>query len=150
MRKPKYATCGNCGKTMAHGHGCTYKFIGLSDGTVYKRIRYGYGGECDYIDAVGDPEYKYCHDCGVKAGQLHHQGCDMETCPKCKGQLIGCECGWVQVGKYYPTFYSKCPRCGQVKDMRHPALSRKDNKTEVCGDCGVKEAMEAFKNRKDK
>lgn len=35
-----------------------------------------------------------CHDCGIKNGQghYHHLGCDMERCPKCKGQLIGCDC----------------------------------------------------------
>lgn len=33
-----------------------------------------------------------CHDCGVKEGQLHKLGCDMEQCPKCDGQLISCGC----------------------------------------------------------
>lgn len=33
-----------------------------------------------------------CHDCNVKNGGFHHIGCDMERCPKCEGQLIGCGC----------------------------------------------------------
>ena len=33
-----------------------------------------------------------CHDCNVKAGGNHHPGCDMERCPKCKGQLISYGC----------------------------------------------------------
>ena len=33
-----------------------------------------------------------CHDCGVEEGQLHKYGCDMERCPKCRGQLISCNC----------------------------------------------------------
>jgi len=38
----------------------------------------------------------------------------------------------------------KCPSCGKtVKD--HPALSRKDNKTEICPNCGTLEALESMK-----
>ena len=39
-----------------------------------------------------------------------------------------------------------CPRCGRPM-VGHPAISRKDNKTEVCSTCGLLEAIEAFKNR---
>ena len=33
-----------------------------------------------------------CGDCGAKYGKPHHWGCDIERCPHCGGQLIGCEC----------------------------------------------------------
>ena len=35
---------------------------------------------------------KRCHDCGIvnKKGNVHHFGCDIERCPKCRGQLISC------------------------------------------------------------
>lgn len=36
---------------------------------------------------------------------------------------------------------SKCPSCGECYSER-PALSRKDNETEICPDCGIKEALE--------
>lgn len=39
----------------------------------------------------------------------------------------------------------KCPRCGKPMNG-FPALSRKDNKTEICSQCGQDEAMEAFNN----
>lgn len=32
-----------------------------------------------------------CPECGVEEGQLHQLGCDMEVCPICGNQLIGCE-----------------------------------------------------------
>lgn len=33
-----------------------------------------------------------------------------------------------------------CPKCGKMY-QGYPALSRVDNKTEICPDCGVREAM---------
>ena len=43
----------------------------------------------------------------------------------------------------------KCPRCGAVITF-YPAISRKDNKTEICSDCGVIEAIEEYINHKNK
>lgn len=43
----------------------------------------------------------------------------------------------------------KCPKCGQLYE-NHPAISREDNKTEICPDCGVAEAMDAFIKAKGK
>jgi len=38
----------------------------------------------------------------------------------------------------------RCPRCKfNVSD--YPAISRVDNKTEICSSCGTEEAMFAFK-----
>ena len=39
------------------------------------------------------------------------------------------------------TDYKKCPRCGKLY-TEHPAISRKDNKTEICSRCGTEEALE--------
>lgn len=36
-----------------------------------------------------------------------------------------------------------CPKCGREYSER-PALSRVDNKTDICPDCGIKEALEAY------
>ncbi len=36
-----------------------------------------------------------------------------------------------------------CPICGR-EYTDYPALSRRDNATEICPDCGVKEAFEDF------
>lgn len=39
-----------------------------------------------------------------------------------------------------------CPKCGRTYSM-YPALSRDDNKTEICPDCGTQEALKAMINR---
>lgn len=39
-----------------------------------------------------------CHDCGIKEGNIHHFGCDMEGCPFCGGQLISCGCCYDKLG----------------------------------------------------
>ena len=33
-----------------------------------------------------------------------------------------------------------CPRCGKIS-ADYPALSRTDNKTDICSQCGLDEAM---------
>lgn len=43
----------------------------------------------------------------------------------------------------------KCPKCkGPLGDR--PALSRRDNKTDICADCGFLEAMEDAQKTIDK
>lgn len=38
---------------------------------------------------------------------------------------------------------SVCPRCGQSY-REHPALSRLDNETLICPDCGTREALDSI------
>ena len=39
--------------------------------------------------------------------------------------------------------FKKCPRCFHIY-TEPPAISRKDNKTEICSQCGMEEALEAI------
>lgn len=42
-----------------------------------------------------------------------------------------------------------CPKCEREYDG-YPALSRRDNKTEICPNCGVQEAIEDFLKHEQK
>lgn len=53
------------------------------------RIRYG--DESDDWGADRQP----CHDCAIVKGQYHVQFlCDVERCPVCDEQAIGCDCNY--------------------------------------------------------
>ena len=39
----------------------------------------------------------------------------------------------------------ECPLCGDPVHSKFYALSRVDNKTHICSDCGTKEGLRAFR-----
>lgn len=79
--------CEDCGRIMSPRNGCLCSHI-VIDEQKYERIKYG--ATSGFDDDM--PEGHVCHDCNVAAGQYHHFGCDMERCPKCHFQLLGCDC----------------------------------------------------------
>ncbi len=54
-------------------------------------------------------ETKNCHDCGVEPGQVHVHGCDVERCPVCGYQLIGCACIYQICGMDYESLEQDHP-----------------------------------------
>jgi hypothetical protein len=68
------------------------KTVKLS-GKRYRRIRYGKEPvtkefRAEWEEIITRP----CHDCFVIRGEFHLDGCDMERCPRCSGQYLGCGC----------------------------------------------------------
>lgn len=70
--------CKYCKQEMNKVNGCKFTHIKI-DKKNYKR-------------SLESWNQKRCGDCGAKVGFPHHYNCDVERCPKCKGQLISCEC----------------------------------------------------------
>jgi len=56
-------------------------------GKIYEPIPWG--KERRFRRVPGRPS---CPDCGTPPGAVHHHGCDVEECPVCRGQAIGCSC----------------------------------------------------------
>ncbi len=81
--------CDSCAEHMQNVESCTVEPIALVvDGVrrLFEPIRYGSPREGWDDD---DPPDR-CRDCAVTVGGRHHAGCDMENCPACGEQLIGC------------------------------------------------------------
>lgn len=76
---------------------CTQK-VEFPDGETVEPIPYTHwGGHYNPLTGQSSPKEPIpdghtCHDCGIVRGGVHHPGCDMERCPRCGGQLIGCGC----------------------------------------------------------
>lgn len=73
----------------------------LRNGKRAQRIRYG--DEDDDWGANNHP----CGDCGVQKGALHVPGCDVERCPSCGAQMIGCDCSSTNKQKKPPKPFSR-------------------------------------------
>ena len=62
----------------------------------FKRIRYG---DEEWIKRTKAKIKPNCHDCAARIGEFHVPSCDVEECPNCKGQMIGCGCRPVVVSE---------------------------------------------------
>lgn len=104
------------------------------------------------------------HEGGIwfYVGRLDHEGKDLPPINRYSSAIIDAKIypshdeaanmANIDIPRDYVRWIMKvydCPRCNQ-KYAGYPALSRLDNKTEICPDCGVREAIEIAKNNWNK
>ena len=89
MTGPYEVLCEACGGDMQKVWSCTARLY-VIDGDPYCAIPYGAASEG--WDLLPFPIHEHCNDCGVLVGGIHHPGCDVEVCPACEGQRLGCDC----------------------------------------------------------
>lgn len=89
VEKKAWAKC-DCGQEMAPGSGCTANAIHL--GGRPEDDDASYAARIPYDGSWSREGTTHCPDCNAGTGEFHHMGCDVERCPICGSQLIGCEC----------------------------------------------------------
>jgi hypothetical protein len=83
------AICAWCEREMTGKVSCTVSVLHRR-GSVVEMVRWG--RERGWT-ACGP-----CHDCGTLPGGFHHLGCDIQECPVCRGQMMGCDCRFDEDG----------------------------------------------------
>ena len=95
--------CPWCGEHSGEVRGCREDALPYRvDGEVrfFEPVRYGSPREGWMEAGVSAPVS--CHDCGCEHGRVHHDGCDVQVCPVCGGQFIGCDCALLQPDSLQP------------------------------------------------
>ena len=71
-------------------YNANYKADYLIRGKLYRPIFYG---EEEVAWGDYEDEETTCGDCGCHLGEQHLPECDVQECPRCREQMLSCDCG---------------------------------------------------------
>ncbi len=83
------AICSWCDREMTTAESCSVEVLHDS-GRPVPMVRWG--------KERGWTARGRCDDCGVMPGRFHHLGCDVQSCPRCGGQMLTCGCRFDEDG----------------------------------------------------
>ena len=95
------------------------------DGVFFQRLPFGSPGE------PMPPNVDHCPDCGAGRGEVHIPICDIERCPKCRGQFNSCACD-IETDAEFERFEQSRERCfeylhGDDDSAGTPSRSQRTN-----------------------
>ena len=96
--------CPACGQDKRDAESCGGPLIQVA-GEVFERVRFGQESGNRW------EEFDYCPECGVSYGGIHHVGCDVEECPRCRTQYLSCDCGEADDGPGGPEIIPVMTTC---------------------------------------
>ena len=82
------AVCKFCGKETVGASSCAECLV-IIDGEKFQPIPHR--NDCSPLLPRGALPSR-CAECNVMPGGLHHIGCGVEICPKCRNRWISCRC----------------------------------------------------------
>ena len=100
--------CPACGQDKRDAESCGGPMLQVA-GQVYERVRFGQESGNRW------EEFDFCPECGVSHGGLHHPGCDIEECPRCRTQYLSCDCGEVDDGPGGPEAIPATTTCEVIQ-----------------------------------
>lgn len=108
---------------MAKCEFCKLEMLSADDCPANRIVTYADGEKWNAIpfySSNDNPEGR-CHDCNILSGNFHHPGCDKETCPRCAGQLLSCDCPrWASLVEQYILRLNEADAQGEIKIERSP------------------------------
>lgn len=159
---PVCSVCHQMPKPTPENTPCPVSHVMLR-GKKYEKLKWTEDWEeCKEPSKVDSIIDNPCGDCGTSVGSYHHVGCDMERCPRCKEQFIGCGCAVSEealqkIEKESDEWLKTCEKDKKYKVVKNKTQSKTTKKYDLLTGWGTvlefnkseKEIKEIFIHKKN-